>query len=157
MPMCVGVNGQPCPGEKNGKLLIEICGEVRLLCRVCYSEVRPKLPADDNHVGNLSEDSLTVTSGGPLSLDDTAINTPVADTPGDKVAQQLVEMIESADEGQNGMEAGSLYTGMSSSRWMVLNELLCLCVNMLDGMAQSLLQYICVEFYSDAAIGAARE
>ena len=39
----------------------------------------------------------------------------------------------------------------TSNPGMVMNELLCFCFNMLDCMAQSLLQKICVEFYNDAA------
>ena len=101
---------------------------------------------------------------GVLGLDGTAVSSPVADSQLEPDSHTLsgTQQEEEIDASQPGNtvtgETGRRDRGMATNNpGMVMNELLCFCFNMLDCMAQSLLQKICVEFYNDAAIDAARE
>ena len=159
MPMCVGVNGQCCSGDKSG-FPVEVRGQTVLLCRVCYAVVRP---GEDNARISLS-DTLTVTPARlTMGLNDTVSSPTIGQNSQPLFDTQMDEEIDIADgpaasrtaDKSDGSDINARITAQANS--VVVNELLCYCFNMLNCMAQSLLQKVCAEYYDEAIIEAAKE
>ena len=168
MPLCEGVRGQPCPGEKSG-FPIEVNGEMLLLCRVCYAAVRPTASSDDNVRISLS-DTLTLTPARlTLGLDDTLGSQLAQQGSQPLFVTQTDEVMDIEEFPSSGPSTESTATTASTdnagnsgrntgaTQYVVVNELLCYCTNMLNCMAQSMLQKVCAEYYDELAIDAAKE
>ena len=179
MPMCVGINGQPCPGEKNGILPVVIAGKTMLLCRVCNGAAGPL--ARSEYVDTTLNSSLSLTPGrltleldascvsSPSLIGSQAYSQPVFDTTEDMdtseqttVTKEVAPAAESRQsnpgEGANNAQTEKeISDNREPQQTLVCNELLCYCFNMINNMAQTILQKICAEYYTETAIDKAKE
>ena len=155
-PMCQGVNDLPCPGDKSG-FPIEVNGKTMRLCRVCYAAVRPSEP---DSVRITVNEELTLTPARlTQGLDGSLPNSPAGDTVVEG-SQPMFDTQEDLDTGIDGADhrrrSSRKTSDPRSGKVLVRNELLCYCFNMINVMAQSLLQKVCADFYDDDTIESAR-
>lgn len=162
MPLCTGLNGQPCPVDKQAKH--------GTLCRYCNAQIRPAAlrpaveivctpapirtrslgtPRPDEHMGSPLLEQRAQT--GPLDG---------VDSDSDSVENADDEMEE--DEGLDSnmppnvsRDADATVTAAPAAP--IVNEVLFYIANMLDIMEQSMLLKVCEDFFKPSVIIEAKQ